>query len=116
MPIRRIVPIIKADVPARSRPFYTDFLGLDVAMERDEIITFSAPGSPTTQLSVVLQNESAAPHPEISIEVSDVDEVYARATEQGITVLYPLTDEHWGVRRFFALDPNGATINILTHT
>lgn len=115
MSTRRIVPNIRSDAPAESRAFYTDFLGLDVAMELDEVITFAAPGRPTTQLSVVLQDESAAPHPDVSIEVSDVGEVYARATEQGITILYPLTDEPWDVRRFFERDPNGATISILSH-
>ena len=115
MSIRRIVPNIRSGAPAQSKSFYSDFLGLDVAMELDGVLTFAAPGSPTTQLSVVRHDESAAPHPDVSIEVSDVDAVYALAVEQGITILYPITDEPWGVRRFFARDPNGATINILSH-
>jgi len=50
-----------------------------------------------------------------ALEVTDVDEAYARAVEQGIEIVYPLTDEPWGVRRFFAVDPNGAIINIVSH-
>jgi predicted enzyme related to lactoylglutathione lyase len=34
---------------------------------------------------------------------------------QGRKIVYPLTDEPWGVRRFFVVDPNGAIINVLSH-
>ena len=30
-------------------------------------------------------------------------------------IAYKLTNESWGVRRFFVKDPNGATINLLAH-
>ena len=29
--------------------------------------------------------------------------------------LNPLTDEEWGLRRFFVRDPNGAVINVTEH-
>src|SRR5829696_8159458 len=47
-------------------------------------------------------------HPDVSIEVDDVDEVYERARAAGAEVVYALTDEEWGLRRFFVRDPNGA--------
>ncbi|MCY4666519.1 MAG: glyoxalase, partial [Rhodococcus sp.] len=31
------------------------------------------------------------------------------------TIVYPVTEEPWGVRRFFAADPDGHVINILSH-
>jgi uncharacterized glyoxalase superfamily protein PhnB len=34
---------------------------------------------------------------------------------QGVEIVHPLTDEPWGVRRFFARDPNGIIVNVLTH-
>lgn len=98
-----------------NREFYVDFLGLEVVMERDEIVTFASPTNSTAQISVVRYDEPNVPRPNISIEVTDVDEAYARAVEQGIEIVYPLTDEPWGVRRFFAVDPNGAIINIVSH-
>ena len=52
----------------------------------------------------------------MSVEVADVDKVYADAVSRGIGIEYPLTDEPWGVRRFQVNDPNGVLINILTHT
>lgn len=115
MTIRRTVPNIKSDQPARSRAFYVDFLGFEVAMDRAEIITFASPSNPTAQLSALRHDESSVPHPSVSIEVTDVDEIHAKAVAQGIKIVYPLTDEPWGVRRFFVLDPNGAVINVLSH-
>jgi catechol 2,3-dioxygenase-like lactoylglutathione lyase family enzyme len=115
MTIKRTVINIKSDDPKQSREFYEDFLGFEVAMDMDEIITFASPSHPTVQLSVVRPNQSGAPHPIVSIEVTNVDEIHAKAITQGIKIVYPLTDEPWGVRRFFIIDPNGVVINVLSH-
>jgi catechol 2,3-dioxygenase-like lactoylglutathione lyase family enzyme len=53
--------------------------------------------------------------PAVSIEVDDVDAVHAEAVRRGLRVVHPLTDEPWGVRRFFVEDPDGHVINVLTH-
>jgi hypothetical protein len=29
--------------------------------------------------------------------------------------VYPLSDEPWGVRRFFVQDPSGTVVNVLAH-
>lgn len=84
-------------------------------MDMDEIITFASPSNPTVQLSVVRPDHSGTLHPSVSIEVTDVDEIHAKALKQGIRIVYPLTDEPWGVRRFFVIDPNGLVINVLSH-
>jgi uncharacterized glyoxalase superfamily protein PhnB len=57
----------------------------------------------------------AGVHPDISIDVDDVDAVFGRAVEAGAEVVYPLTDEDWGLRRFFVRDPNGTVINVTQH-
>jgi catechol 2,3-dioxygenase-like lactoylglutathione lyase family enzyme len=114
--IQRTVPNIKSAWPQQSREFYVDVLGFEVAMEKDEIVTFASPPHPMVQLSVVRHDAVIGPHPSVSIEVDGVDAVYAKAIGQGLTIVYPLTDEPSGVRRFFVLDPNGAVINILSHT
>jgi uncharacterized glyoxalase superfamily protein PhnB len=33
----------------------------------------------------------------------------------GFGILYDLTDEPWGVRRFYVRDPFGKVVNILSH-
>jgi uncharacterized glyoxalase superfamily protein PhnB len=44
-----------------------------------------------------------------------VDEVHARAVEARTEIVYPPTNEDWGLRRFFVRDPNGAVIDITHH-
>jgi uncharacterized glyoxalase superfamily protein PhnB len=58
---------------------------------------------------------TAGVHPEVTIEVDDVDAVHARAVASGAEIVHPLTDEPWDVRRFFVRDPNGAVINVMQH-
>ena len=41
--------------------------------------------------------------------------VYARAKSSGYDIAYDLTDEPWGVRRFYVRDPVGKLLNILSH-
>jgi uncharacterized glyoxalase superfamily protein PhnB len=55
-------------------------------------------------------------HPDVSVEVDDVYEIHERAVAAGAEIVYPLTDEPWGLRRFFVRDPNGAVINVTEHT
>jgi catechol 2,3-dioxygenase-like lactoylglutathione lyase family enzyme len=45
----------------------------------------------------------------------DIDEAYAEATRRGYEIVYPLTEETWGLRRFFVRDPDGNVINITSH-
>lgn len=118
MDIRRVVPNITSDRLEESRAFYTDFLGFEVAMDLDWIVTLASPSHPAAQVSL-LRGVRAGAGPDgmsMSVEVAAVDKVYADAESRGIRIAYPLTDEPWGVRRFQINDPNGVLINILSHT
>jgi catechol 2,3-dioxygenase-like lactoylglutathione lyase family enzyme len=115
MSVSRIVPNINAADPAASKPFYEGVLGLDIAMDMGWIITFASPSNPMAQVSVVASATRAEPHPDISVEVADVDACHAIAQRQGYSIVYPLTDEPWGVRRFFVRDPNGVIVNVVSH-
>lgn len=59
---------------------------------------------------------TAAVIPDVSVEVDDVDALHQAARRAGAEIVHPLTDEPWGVRRFFVRDPNGRVVNVLTHT
>ena len=91
---------------------------MELAMDMEWILTFVSKENTTAQISI-FQNEKNKPLDNtaifLSIEVSDIDNWYERAKTQNIEIIYPITDETWGVRRFFVKDPNGATINLLTH-
>jgi len=113
--VRRIVPNLQADDPAASGGFYADVLGLEPAMDLGWIVTFAAPDNPAAQISLMRADASAAVQADVSIEVDDVDAAHAAALRLGCEILHPLTDEPWGVRRFFVRDPSGGVLNVLSH-
>lgn len=115
MAVKRIKPNILSNDFEASRSFYNDVIGLEGGDGLDWIIFFGT-DKREVQLSVMALDVTAHQHPEVSIEVDDVDQVYARAVASGAEITYPITDEAWGLRRFFVRDPNGTIINITQHT
>ena len=113
MTISRAVPNIRSDRPAETRDFFVDLLGFEVAMDLDWISTVTSPTNPSAQVSIISNDDPAAPG--ISVGVDDVDAVHARAVEQGYEIAYPLRDEEWGVRRFMLREPSGTLVNVLSH-
>lgn len=114
MAVKRIKPNILSDDFELSRRFYNDVIGLDGGNGLDWILFFSGE-RPEVQLSVMALDIKAQIHPSVSIEVDDVDQVHDRAVASGAEIVYPLTDEEWGLRRFFVRDPNGIVINVTQH-
>ncbi len=114
MKVRRIVPDLHGD-PSASRGFYEEVIGLELGMDMGWIATWGSPSNETAQLTVMSEDATARVSPDVSIEVEDVDAVHARAVERGYEIVHPVTDEPWGVRRFFVRDPNGAVVNVMQH-
>ncbi len=115
MTVLRIVANLQNKSPDASRAFYEHFLGLTVAMDQGWIITFVGEGRQSVQVSIASEGGSDTAVPDISIEVDDVDEMYQKAKTLGYEIAYALTDEPWGVRRFYVKDPAGRLVNILAH-
>jgi len=113
--IRRVVPDLHGQNPADSREFYEQVLGFELVMDQGWVVTFAAPHNPTAEVTVMSQDASALLNPDVSIEVDDADQAFKAAEQFGCDILYPLTDEPWGVRRFFVREPNGKVLNILCH-
>jgi catechol 2,3-dioxygenase-like lactoylglutathione lyase family enzyme len=111
--IRRANPNLAADDLTAARDFYAGFLGFDVAMDEPEFLMFASPENPTAQITV--GRARGVPEAQVSVEVDDVDGLHAEAVRRGLDVVYPLTDEPWGVRRFFVRDPAGFVINVVMH-
>jgi catechol 2,3-dioxygenase-like lactoylglutathione lyase family enzyme len=112
--VKRIKPNILSERFDESRSFYTGVMGLEEADGLDWILFFGT-DQREVQLSVMALDIKARIHPDISIEVDDVDDVHGRAVAAGAEIVYPPTDEEWGLRRFFVRDPNGAIINVTEH-
>ena len=115
MAVRRIVSNVAADSVEKVREFYSDLFDLNVVMDHGWIATLASGETAPAQISIATEGGSGTPVPDLSIEVDDVDAVYRRATELGHRIEYELTDEPWGVRRFYLLDPTGKLLNILSH-
>ncbi len=114
MRVVRIIPdLAVADIEATA-DFYSGFLGLsrqDLGL--DWVTRYLAPTGANLQ---VLTHDAGSPvAPVVSIAVDDVDAAYAEATNRALDIVYPLTTEAWGVRRFFVRDPDGHVLNILQH-
>jgi predicted enzyme related to lactoylglutathione lyase len=114
MAVKRINPNILSERFDESRAFYNEVIGLSEGDGLDWILFFGT-DQREVQLRVMHLDVKAQVHPEVSIEVDDVDDVHRRAVEAGCEIVYPLTDEDWGLRRFFVRDPNGAVINVTQH-
>ncbi|MFD6071527.1 MULTISPECIES: VOC family protein [Amycolatopsis] len=90
-------------------------LGFEVVMDHGWIVTLADPDRPEVQLSLMTHDETAPVVPAVSIQVDDVDAAYEEAKASGAEIVHELTDEPWGVRRFFVRDPGGHVVNVLAH-
>ncbi|MEP1209665.1 MAG: VOC family protein [Rhizobiaceae bacterium] len=115
MIVKRIVTNIAADPIDTVRQFYVDLFDLDVVMDLGWIATLASGEDAPVQISFASEGGSGTDVPDMSIEVDDVDAVYERARQKGHKIAYELTDEPWGVRRFYLYDPAGKLLNVLSH-
>jgi predicted enzyme related to lactoylglutathione lyase len=113
--VLRIVPNFQADDPQQQARFYADLFGVDVVMDQGFIVNLASEESMRPQLSLMTHGGAGTEVPVISIEVDDVEDAHARAMSAGHDIVYPLTSEPWGVRRFYVRDPGGRTVNVLMH-
>ncbi|MDT0261459.1 ABC transporter permease [Jatrophihabitans sp. DSM 44399] len=111
----RVMPIITVDDMDQARRTYIDVLGMVEVMDHGWIVTLSNRADSNTQLSLITKDQTAPCNPVASIEVDDVDEAFLQAERLGLEIVHPLTDEEWGVRRFFFRDHDGNVVNVLSH-
>jgi uncharacterized glyoxalase superfamily protein PhnB len=111
--IERAVPNLRSERPEETRKFFVELLGFEAAMDLGWVLTFASPDNPSAQVSIITNDDPAAPG--ISVGVDDVDAVHARAVEQGYEIAYSLRDEEWGVRRFMLREPGGTMVNVVSH-
>ncbi len=115
MGVRRVVPDLGSEDLGAAKDFYANVLGLHAVMDHGWIVTLADRQRPDAQISLMTHDETAPVIPDASIEVDDVEARYAAAMENGAEIVHPLTDEPWGVRRFFVRDPDCHVINVLSH-
>ncbi len=116
MQVKRIVPNIAANGAERGLRFYRDVLGLEVVMDLGWIVTLAAGEQSPVQVSIASEGGSDTPVPDLSIEVDDVEVAYSRMRAAGFAIEYPMTEEPWGVLRFYSRDPYGRLVNVMSHS
>ena len=105
-----------ADIATASE-FYREYLGLSVEVMNLGWVARYASSDGQASLQLVTGDISAPQNSVISVHVgSEVDEAYAESRQRGYEIVHPLTDEPWGVRRFFVRAPDGNIINIVSHS
>jgi catechol 2,3-dioxygenase-like lactoylglutathione lyase family enzyme len=112
MTVTRIVANLAVDDPAADTPFWTGLLGLATAMDMGWVVNHRHGAA---QVQLISRDASAPEDSRVSVEVDDVDAVHAQAVAAGYEIVHPLTDEPWGVRRFFVRTPQGVVVNVLAH-
>ncbi|AZT99824.1 VOC family protein [Brevibacterium linens] len=116
MQVNRVIPDIAVDDLDAAREFYAGFLGLSSEeFNLGWVARFTSPDTGAS-VQVLTEDETGQTNPVASVLVEDVDAAFAEAQEQGIEIVHPLTDEEWGVRRFFVRAPDGNVFNIVAHS
>lgn len=114
MSVNRVVPIVSVRDLGGAVETYQAIFGLEVVMDHGWIATL-ADQDRRHQVSLMTDDATAAANPSVSVEVDDVDAAHATAVAAGLEIVHPLTDEEWGVRRFFFADGSGNVVNVLSH-
>lgn len=117
-----IFPVVPAHDVARSRDFYAGLLGLRVVFDSGWYAQLQAATDETVQLGLVARGHETIPRAHlsapagvlISVEVDDVDAVYARAGDLALPVASDLRDEDFGQRHFMTVDPDGLLVDVIT--
>ncbi len=105
---------LHADDVEIAREFFT-FLGLtEVTMDQGWVARFNSPDSDAC-VQVVTRDATAPEDSAMTIKVDDVDAAYTEAQRRGYEIVHPITDEPWGIRRFFVRSPDGHVINVARH-
>ena len=116
MQATRIIANLSVPDIGEVRDFYMGYLGLKVeGFNMGWVARFQSPdGRAVVQL---VSRDATAPHDSvISVAVGDgIDEAYEETKRRGFEIVYPLTTEPWGIRRFFVRAPDGNVININSH-
>ena len=115
MTVFRVVPDLTVANVTRSSAFYAELVGVETVMDLAWVAIVADRTNPQAQLILQTRDATAPVNAELSIEVDDVDASYAAAVRSAAEIVHPLTDEPWGVRRFFLRDPDGHVVNVVGH-
>jgi PAS domain S-box-containing protein len=113
--VRRVVANLAVEDPSADAGFWTGLFGLTTTFDLGWIVNHR---DRDVQVQLVSRDATAPEDSRVSVEVASpatLEAVHAEAVAAGYEIVHPLTDEPWGVRRFFVRTPQGVVVNVLTH-
>lgn len=109
-----VITNLHTDDIERAWEFF-GFLGLtENGMNQGWVARFTSAASGAS-VQVVTRDATAPEDSVMTIKVDDVDAAYEDAQQRGYEIVHPITDEPWGIRRFFVRSPDGHVINVAQH-
>ncbi|MGF0310854.1 glyoxalase [Rhodococcoides fascians A21d2] len=115
MDVVRAMPLLTVTDLDATLDAYVQVTGMEVVMNHGWIATLAPAGDSSAQLSLITTDPTGPVNPSASIEVDDVDSAYRAAVDADLEIVYEITNEEWGVRRFFFRDAGGNVVNVLAH-
>lgn len=110
--VHRVVANLSVPEPALDAPFWTGILGMETPMDQGWVVNHREGAA---QVQLISRDATSPVDSAVSVEVADVDAVHDAVVAAGYEIVHPLTDEVWGVRRFFLRTPGGVVVNVLAH-
>src|SRR5690606_32282027 len=102
---------LHTDDVERARDFF-GLLGLtEDGMNQGWVARFTSADSGAC-VQVVTRDATAPEDSAMTIKVDDVDAAYEEVQRHGYVIVHPITNEPWGIRRFFVRSPDGQVINV----
>jgi uncharacterized glyoxalase superfamily protein PhnB len=125
MKIRDLYPLITTPVLAEARDFYVTHFDFEVTFEATWFVYLTGSGEDGTRGATLAfmhpEHPSNPPGPEafgglgmiLTVETSDAASLFERLQRGGAPIVYPLTEEDWGQRRFMTRDPAGVLVDVV---
>lgn len=116
----RILTNICSNDLQKSKDFYVELLGFNIKYDSDWYVQLCSPEDSEIEYGIIQRDHDLVPkeYQEIptgmyvTFVVDNVDVVYKKAINMGISIIQEPRNEFYGQRRFLAKDPNGCLIDI----
>jgi len=114
-------PVIMTSDVAGTCQFYRDHFGFKTIFDSDWYVHLQSMEDETVNLAVLQGNHETVPEVArsqvsgliLNFEVEDVDAIYKKLVDTGLTIVLPVKDEDFGQRHFIVQDPNGVLLDVI---
>lgn len=115
-------PLVTTPAAAQAAEFYVRYLAGTITFESSWFYLVEGDGFSIAFMTP--EHPSSPPGPEtfsglgliLTLQVADAARAYEELKDKGAPIVYPLTDEPWGQRRFQLQDPSGLILDVVEQT